>query len=674
MVDIGDRADDLDFPKPINIDLRGNGGGVDYDDDGMMFDAPARGQVAFMAAAPAPPRPPPQRRPARPEPQLAMADVAMEESAPAAQHPLRVTSASSSGSSSNRRKTTVEQNKVELRNYFPETWLFDLIPLDGQGDAQIELEAPHTITTWIAEVVCSHSEAGLGVSNKSELLVTQDFFADIVIPYSVKRGEILPVNVSVFNTVDRGLPIRLSVRESDAYKLDQTSQDLCLPETNNDIKTFSIKAKELHEVNITVEARITDEAAPNGGCEVAGQAEGYTDVLQKSIQVKPEGFPVEKVQSKFYCVGEGEEDGELTLDRLELPENLVPDSERAWVTVTGDIMAPSLSNLDRLVRMPTGCGEQTMIGMAPNVYLLDYLSGTGQSKPELESKAKSHITKGYEREQQFRHSNGAYSVWGEQQDKVGSMWLTSFVIKVFGQASRFVNIPSSNVQQSVNFMLNNQLRNGCFRDVGFVLHSDLRGTERSVTASALVTLLEVHRLVPVQPDVVRNAVACIRANDTDETYTKAVTAYALSLYNEMRQDISEELEEAPEAEQLVEDLLASANRSQPGQLYWWEQRSKGSGRARSVETTAYSVLALTLQDRLPEALKAIKWLTTQRNAYGGFYSTQDTMVALQAVSQYSLKVSGGGEGPGRDCGGDGRRRARTFLLRRRGEQAATAAG
>jgi len=87
------------------------------------------------------------------------------------------------------------------------------------------------------------------------------------------------------------------------------------------------------------------------------------------------------------------------------------------IRVTGDIMAPSLDNLDRLVRSPTGCGEQTMIGMAPNVYLMEYLKGTGQSRPELETAAKENIAAGYRREQQFRHSNGAYSVWGPK-DKV----------------------------------------------------------------------------------------------------------------------------------------------------------------------------------------------------------------------------------------------------------------
>ena len=106
-------------------------------------------------------------------------------------------------------------------------------------------------------------------------------------PYSVKRGEILPVNISVFNSVQRSLPMKLTIKDSEDYKLDKSSQSVCLSATDNEIKTFNLKAKELHEVNITVEARITDSAelGEDAECDAAGDAEGFTDVLQRPIQV-----------------------------------------------------------------------------------------------------------------------------------------------------------------------------------------------------------------------------------------------------------------------------------------------------------------------------------------------------------------------------------------------------
>ena len=64
------------------------------------------------------------------------------------------------------------------------------------------------------------------------------------------------------------------------------------------------------------------------------------------------------------------------------------------------------------------------------------------------------------------------------------------------------------------------------------------------------------------------------------------------------------------------------------------------GSSTSVEMTAYMAATLVMLGREKEALPIIKWLGKKRNSQGGFISTQDTVVALQAISLYSQKVSG----------------------------------
>ena len=255
--------------------------------------------------------------------------------------------------------TEVKNPKLDLRNYFPETWLFDLVELDSNGENILPLEAPHTITTWIAETVCTDIVNGAQVSEKANLLVIQDFFVDINIPYSIKRGEQFPLNVSIFNFIDQKLPMKITLKASEQYKAGQSEENVCLQPQDNIIISFDVKAKELHEVNITVEAMI--DSAKNPGCnDNLGTVDGYKDTIQKSIEVKPEGFPVEKVDSEFICRKEEDEETILDLNALTLPGEvqLVDDSERAWITVNGEIMAPALSNLERLLQLPTGCGEQ----------------------------------------------------------------------------------------------------------------------------------------------------------------------------------------------------------------------------------------------------------------------------------------------------------------------------
>lgn len=46
-----------------------------------------------------------------------------------------------------------------------------------------------------------------------------------------------------------------------------------------------------------------------------------------------------------------------------------------------------LQNLDRLVQLPHGCGEQNMVLFAPIVYVLQYLEKTRQMTPEIKERA-----------------------------------------------------------------------------------------------------------------------------------------------------------------------------------------------------------------------------------------------------------------------------------------------
>ena len=39
-------------------------------------------------------------------------------------------------------------------------------------------------------------------------------------------------------------------------------------------------------------------------------------------------------------------------------------------------MGPSLSGIEDLVGLPTGCGEQNMVKLAPNIAVLQYLMAT----------------------------------------------------------------------------------------------------------------------------------------------------------------------------------------------------------------------------------------------------------------------------------------------------------
>lgn len=57
-------------------------------------------------------------------------------------------------------------------------------------------------------------------------------------------------------------------------------------------------------------------------------------------------------------------------------------------------MGPTISGLDSLLKMPTGCGEQNMLTLAPDVYVTDYLMSVNQLTSDIKAKALSYMESG----------------------------------------------------------------------------------------------------------------------------------------------------------------------------------------------------------------------------------------------------------------------------------------
>ena len=324
-------------------------------------------------------------------------------------------------------------------------------------------------------------------------------------------------------------------------------------------------------------------------------------------------------------------------------------SERGWVHSTGDVMAPALDNVGNLVRLPTGCGEQNMVGLVPNIYLLNYLNGVGKKVPEVERKAIDYMNIGYKRQQNYRHRDGSYSIWGDKGsifgggEKDGSTWLTAFVVKAFSEASQYISVDAKLVQESVNWLFKNQMENGCFRKRGYVHSSYLKGglSDDSLTAfvlTALQTASTKFKEVEVYQEKLDNAYNCMIKNVKEsDLYTSIVVAHAAATM----------AKEDGKALELMSSIEEKAN-SSTGLTFWELKKKKVTCRycwwsyrpsSEAVEMTAYNILSYVKMENLPQALSSVKWLAKQRNSQGGFVSTQDTVVALEALSEYMKSVT-----------------------------------
>ncbi|KYO44645.1 hypothetical protein Y1Q_0010454 [Alligator mississippiensis] len=528
---------------------------------------------------------------------------------------------------------TIEE---KVRKYFPETWIWDLFPIGPKGNRNVTVTVPDTITQWKAGMFCT-AENGFGLAPTTSLRTFKPFFVKPTLPYAVIRGETFVLKATVFNYLPKCIMIQVTLAESSNYQLELCKS--CLYTTclcGNEAKTFQweVTPTYLGLVNITLstEALATKELC--GKERPFVPARGRTDTLIKPLLVQPEGVLVEKAHSSLLCPKEG--NPVQALVPLKLPSNVVKGSARATVSIIGDIMGIALQNLDQLVKMPQGCGEQNMVLFAPIIYVLQYLEKTGQLTPEIRDRATGFLCSGHQRQLLYKHHDGSYSAFGTR-DEDGNTWLTAFVAKCFEQAKRYIFLDDRNVRDALSWIQLHQLPNGCFESVGKLFNTAIKGgVDGEVPLAAYITAAYLETGEMVNSSVVQKALGCLTQAlpNITSTYTKALLAYAFTL-----------AQDTQHMKQLFQELDQKAIKA-GGQIHWSQAPSKppststwSQPQSVDVELTAYMLLALlskpVTRADIATASGIVAWLTKQQNAYGGFASTQDTVVALQALAKYA---------------------------------------
>uniref|UniRef100_A0A8C7CYV3 Alpha-2-macroglobulin n=1 Tax=Oncorhynchus kisutch TaxID=8019 RepID=A0A8C7CYV3_ONCKI len=516
-----------------------------------------------------------------------------------------------------------------VRTFFPETWIWDLVEVGESGTLDIPLTVPDTITTWETEAFCL-APGGFGLAPPVEITVFQPFFLELTLPYSIIRGEHFELKATVFNYLSKCIMVSVTPAPSLDYTLTplndvQYSSCLCA----NGRKTFSwtMAPSVLGDLNVSVSAEAVQSHTACDNEIVNVPERGRIDTVTKSLLVKAEGTEKTDTYNWLLCPT-----GETLTEEVELqlPKNVVDGSDRISLSVLGDILGRALKNLDGLLQMPYGCGEQNMALLAPNIYILEYLRNTEQLTPAIRDKANKFLTSGYQRQLNYKHFDGAYSTFGQGS---GNTWLTAFVLRSFGKAQSFIYIDPAQLKDCTSWLESQQDKHGCFVRLGKLFNNRMKGgVTDEVTLTAYITASMLELNMSVSDTVFYGSLSCLTnsISDLSNTYTTALLAYTFTLAGDMETRA-----------QLLQHLDTVAIR-ESGLLHWTQTSSETSA-SLAVEISSYVLLAslsaspLSTTD-LDYASHIVRWLVRQQNAYGGFSSTQDTVVALQALALYSTRV------------------------------------
>ncbi|XP_070230821.1 complement C3 [Bos mutus] len=552
-----------------------------------------------------------------------------------------------------------------VRSVFPESWFWKTITLpkttQGISHYTTHVTVPDSITTWQFVAVSIKTGQGLCVSDPFELTVMKPFFVDLKLPFSMIRNEQVQIQAVLYNFLQQSVKVRVEFPHKEslcsAAKPDAPSRQIvAVPPFSSKVVPFVLLPLEIGKVDVEVKAR---------GSVVQ-------DHVRKTLLVQSQSPLITQG-----CACSGQTKTQLVPKQEFL--NKIPNTEAdVFVSVQGDILGETIlgtltpSETWRLLRIPSGCPEQTLSSLTPVVILTRYLDSTGQwnkvgvelreqvmknlargpsvlhldkSPPpgsiNMQSTPKSHphpapqIRPGYSRMLTHRSEDGSYHT---SKGNPGSTWLTSYVFRVYALAYPTMTISVLSLDSVCNIanwiITHRQRTRGNFVEESPVVMWSMQGgyhgseADISLTALVLIALNEGKELcsqkIPSLADSMKRAGDFLEKKlpHIRTTFAMAITSYALALIR------------SPRANDYL-DSFASKNKTHwPVGLDDLDLDDS----LYTIEATAYALMQKLELGRRNETHAIANWLLKKRQLGGGFQSTQTTVVAIEALTRFREAV------------------------------------
>ncbi|NWY46499.1 A2MG protein, partial [Sylvia atricapilla] len=201
--------------------------------------------------------------------------------------------------------STPEEVTETVRKYFPETWIWSLVPIGSEGKADLEVTIPDTITEWKANAFCTSADTGFGLSPTVSLRAFQPFFVELTMPYSVVRGESFTLKATVFNYLPACIRVSVTLAQSThflATLVEKETESHCLCENVRKTVAWLVTPKSLGQVEFSVTTEALQNQQPCGNYIVETPEKGRKDTVIRQLLVEPEGIEKETTQNSVLCV------------------------------------------------------------------------------------------------------------------------------------------------------------------------------------------------------------------------------------------------------------------------------------------------------------------------------------------------------------------------------------
>ncbi|XP_009293521.1 complement C3 [Danio rerio] len=530
-----------------------------------------------------------------------------------------------------------DMDDLIVRTQFPESWLWEEITLPAclpnqqcteTSTLRTGIYLKDSITTWQISAIGLSKTLGICVANPYDIVVKKDFFIDLKMPYSVVRNEQVEIKAIIHNYSNQKLQ-QVNVR----FK---TSEGICSSAGKK--KTGRLRVSVDLMSSRAVPLIIIPMDADEQWIEVEAYSSNRKDAIRKSLKVVPEGVLTEVKESIIEINPSKHPDGtQIIAMRSDIPRRKVPNTPASTlISVIGEEITRTVEQaisghfMGELIVLPHGCGEQNMILMTLPVIATHYLDNTKQWESvgiDRRNEAIGHIKTGYQQQLVYRNPEGSYAVWANQP---GSTWLTAYAAKVFAMAYDLITIEEKVICDGLRWLATQKQRaDGTFKEDVPVYHSEMIGNVRgkdadaSLTAFVLIAMQEGSQICAQYVQNLRSSMnkavgyLTLRIHTLTSPYAVAISSYALA-----------------HAGKLNKVILRSHSTESKDGVYWQVPGSQH----HSLEATGYAALALVAAKDFESAGQVVRWLGKQQTRYGGYGTTQATIIVFQAVAEYRIQV------------------------------------
>ncbi|KAJ6219290.1 hypothetical protein RDWZM_005102 [Blomia tropicalis] len=557
-----------------------------------------------------------------------------------------------------------------IQRLYDNSWLWKDINIGPLGYYIFKAPVPNAPVNWIVSSFGMSESRGFGIQQAKILYSSvRPFYMNVEMPPSCVIGEQIGVRVSIFNYLPYEIEVIVILARSFSYKFVHV-EPFGVVQSYNPRTSYG---QHQHLVMIypgqtkVVYMPIVAQRTGKIDVTITAQTQVAKDIVTKTLQVEPDGVCQYTHTSLVLDLSQGAYlikylETNIT-DNPEIPyrkeRRYVYGSNRAQVTIVGDVVGPSFlsmpMNATAMLRKPFDAAEPNMFNFAVNVYTLLYLRNIGQRNSETEKAAFKYLNIQYQRQMSFQNDDGSFRAF--RWHRKPSVWMTAFCARIldlatFQEWENFLYIDPEVIQGAIGWLIRQQLPDGSFIEVTPFSHNRRTNltSNISLTAHVLISLVKVRNLrgeLDSQATTARTKAQKYLermlhiVKNYEDPYDLAIVTYALTLVESVDaadtgfQSLHKKMREVSGMRYWGREAVSPIKTQVEGNRPFILPRLPSRYDSSNIVATAYGLLVYIKKEALIKK-EIVEWLNTQRLYDSGWATTEDTIVAMEALNQYSI--------------------------------------